>query len=49
MQKIDSNEENIFTLYPTMIIKGAIISSTITGVNRKPGTPKPSIQSTVPS
>ena len=46
-QKIESTTAAIFILYPKIIINGAIISSIITGVNRKPGTPKPSIQSTV--
>ena len=49
MQNILNKAAETFTLYPIIINIGAPISSMIAGIKKMPGTPKDSIQPTVPS
>ena len=48
-QNKESNAADILTLYPIIISKGPTISRIIAGIKKKPGTPKLSIHSIVPS
>ena len=49
IQKIVSSIEEILAWNPIMTNIGKIISKTIVGYNKNPGTPNPSIQLIVPS
>ena len=49
IQKIAKRPAETRALYPIITNNGNIISNAITGNNKKPGTPKPSIQLILPS